>query len=90
MSIFMLFLGAFGAGVFFLLRDGPEYLTAESTGRLRTRGYRPVVVDRTAEPERFEKLMKGRRGGLWLGVAALAGGLVGMAIFAFMLIADQS
>ena len=62
--------GAVLAALFLLIKEGVPIATALTTGAILTRGHRRVWVERTLEPDRFQRLLVGRIKLLGTGVGA--------------------
>lgn len=66
------------AALYLLFRELMPALHARATGRIRTRGHKPRMVERALEPERFSNLVRQRMqlGLAGVGAALLTGGLL--------------
>ncbi len=72
----MIFLAAVLAGLFFGFRELLPYLSAQTSGSIRRRGYNGGIVRRADDPDRFRRLLgnrlKGALAGFGVAIAAVA------------------
>ena len=76
--------GAILAGLIMLARQGGAWLSARRTGVLVSKSYGAARIERSADPEKFERFMRARAKGLGAPVVLV---LIGMAWLGWNLLA---
>lgn len=69
-------LGAIFAGLFMLITQGLPLWRARREGVLVSRGYGSARIERSADPDRFENLLRQRLRGLFPGLILILVGMV--------------
>lgn len=76
--MFILIPAAIVASLYLLVRELIPALRAQATGRIRTKGHTPRLVERALEPERFANLVRQRMklGLAGVGAAAIVAAMI--------------
>lgn len=87
-KIFMLEVGAIGAGVFLFVRALMPLVSAHRTGAIRSQNHKAELIRRDVDPLRYASLLERRKRALIPPLLMLVGGALVIVFFAWLLRPD--